>query len=59
MALPRVISAAAAWSCCSRFSSLRFQIFPQIRISLGRLVRELSSSIGALHRVLRIFRPLF
>ena len=36
-----------------------FEVFPQIGIALRRLVRELSSSVGALHRVLRIFRPLF
>ena len=35
------------------------QIFPEIRVSLRRLVRELSSSISSFHRVLRIFRPLF
>ena len=35
------------------------QIFAEIRISLTSFVRELSSSVGALHRVLGILRPLF
>jgi hypothetical protein len=39
--------------------SASFEVFPQIRISLTSFVRELPSSVGALHRVLGIFRPLF
>ena len=35
------------------------QIFAEIGISLTSFVRELSRSVGALHRVLGIFRPLF